>query len=159
MSSVFFGCTALVSLQYPEGVISIGQTPCSKCTSLQSISFPTTLRSFGGGFSGLTNCHLIDMSMTKITQIPTYFITGTCTGIQEIKFPSTVTQMSHNPGFNYCANLTKLTFLSPSPFSIPSSTIIPSQVTNIYVPAASVDAYKTATNWSTYASIISAIPT
>jgi hypothetical protein len=99
------------------------------------------------------------MSMTKITTIPTYFITMTSTGIQEIKFPSTVTTMKHTPGFNYCANLTKLTFLSPTPFSLPSSTVIPSRVTNIYVPAASVDAYKTATNWSAYASKISAVPT
>ena len=32
-------------------------------------------------------------------------------------------------------------------------------ISAIYVPAESVDAYKSATNWSTYASIIQAIPT
>jgi|LSQX01.2.fsa_nt_gb hypothetical protein len=80
-----------------------------------------------------------------------------CSGINSITIPSSVTNIE-TQAFNFCSNLQNVTVYAETPPVIGTS-IFNGTHSNlkIYVPSGSVDAYKLATNWSTYASRIFAI--
>lgn len=90
------------------------------------------------------------------------------TNLVEIIFGPALTAISFTRGTlgnfsaNYPSHITTLRFKSTTPPSLSSSSAFDSSshpnLVHIYVPAASVSAYQTATNWSQYASIISADP-
>lgn len=78
-----------------------------------------------------------------------------CTSLKEIVFPSTVTRIESN-SFSECTKVNKVTCKAETP---PSAYGISDWASNceVYVPAASVDAYKAANKWSRYANTIYAI--
>ena len=85
--------------------------------------------------------------------------------VETIVIPSTVTNIG-NYAFAWCKILTSITFLNETPATLGRSYEYgqfkpywenPPQLT-IYVPAGSVNAYKTAAGWSEYADLIQAIP-
>jgi hypothetical protein len=59
--------------------------------------------------------------------------------------------------FNACSNLATITVKATTPPSLGSNAIRSSYVTTIYVPSSSVNAYKSASGWSSLASKIQAI--
>ena len=79
--------------------------------------------------------------------------------ITTLTIPSTIKKIA-NYSFSNCNSLTSITVEATTPPTLGGTNAFYN--TNdcpIYVPAESVDAYKAATNWSTYASRIQAIPT
>jgi hypothetical protein len=60
----------------------------------------------------------------------------------------------------YAGTLDAITVLATTPPTLYTTTFYNNRKpgAKLYVPSASVNAYKTATNWSAYASIIEAIP-
>lgn len=79
------------------------------------------------------------------------------TKLVEVVIPEKVTKMGTRC-FAFCGKLTSITMLPTTPPTIDNTTFQSSDVlTHIYVPAESLTAYKTAANWSSYASKISAI--
>ncbi len=103
------------------------------CTSLNSITLPDSLT--GIEFQAFIFC----ASLTSIT------------------LPEGLTSIGDN-AFYYCTSLSLVTSLPTIPPSLGGG-VFNSTHANlaIKVPAQSVNAYKTATNWNSYASIISAI--
>ena len=82
-----------------------------------------------------------------------------CTSIVSVSIPNSVTNIGSN-AFNACSGLQSITSLATTPPYLGYDAFY--DITNncpIYVPSESVEAYKTANNWSTYASRIQAIPT
>ena len=80
-----------------------------------------------------------------------------CTSLASISFSSKITFI--DKAFQNCNKLSSITILPETPPALVSnafSSIASNAV--IYVPSGSVDAYKTAANWSTYADIIQPIP-
>ena len=78
--------------------------------------------------------------------------------LRSVTIGNSVTSIGDS-AFWYCMALTSVTIEATTPPTLGGSTVF--EETNncpIYVPAESVDAYKTATNWSSYASRIQAIP-
>lgn len=103
------------------------------CTNLTSIEIPSSVTSIGdGAFYG-------------------------CSALTSIEIPSSVTSIKRS-AFHGCTNLTTVTILATTPPTIQSTTF-DDIVQTFYVPAESVEAYKTATNWANYADKIFAIPT
>lgn len=80
-----------------------------------------------------------------------------CDAMTSINIPSTVTQIGHYV-FENCTALTSIICLATTPPRIETSTFlnVPSDCA-IYVPSASVNAYKAAANWSSRANYIQAI--
>ena len=132
--STFYGCEGLTSINIPNSVKTIGNSVFYYCESLTSISIPNSVTSIG------------------------YNTFGYCRALTNIVIPGSVTSIGYNT-FSDCSGLTSITILATTPPSLGSSAFDYTNNCPIYVPAESVDAYKTATNWKTYASRIQAIPT
>lgn len=78
--------------------------------------------------------------------------------ITSVTIPSGVTSMG-NAVFRNCVSLASVTVLATTPPTLGVNAFYGNASgRKIYVPAESVDAYKTATNWSSYAADIEAIP-
>lgn len=79
-------------------------------------------------------------------------------GIEEVTLPSTITEISDN-AFNFASGIKTFKILATTPPIIDTQTFYQTLIDYFYVPAESVEAYKTATNWANYADKIFAIPT
>lgn len=91
---------------------------------------------------------------TCATAIDTNAFNGT--SITAITIPSGITSIGNN-AFGY-SDLTNITFESSTPPTIGTLIFSHSNITHIYVPSGSVDAYKAVENLSTYADKIQAAP-
>ena len=146
------GCEKTV---IPEDVTIIGSFAFQGQKYLTSINIPdsvTILEECAFYGTGLTS-----VSMNTVSKI-SGFAFGSCTDLKTVSLPSTVTQIE-NQAFAGCNNLVSVTIEAKTPPTLGDmlfGIIVPTGLT-IYVPEASVDAYKAA--WTSYADIIKAIPT
>ena len=152
-TSAFSNCYSITSLTIPSGVTSISNNAFYFCYYLTSITIPSGVTSIGN--YAFYYCY----SLTSLT-IPSSVTTiGTnvfynCRALTSLTIPSGVTSIG-DKAFYYCYAIEEYHFLRATPPTLGTSAfngIV--EGTKIYVPAASVDDYKTATNWSTYASYI-----
>lgn len=132
--SVFKHCSNLSSIEIPNSVTSIGNEAFYFCSSLSSIVIPNSVTSIGNNAFRY------------------------CSSISSIEIPDSVTSIGIE-AFRYCSRLSSITVNAATPPTLGRNVFNNTNDCPIYVPSASVDAYKSATNWSTYASRIQAIPT
>lgn len=154
--SAFRDCESLLSVSIPESVTNIGDFAFGGCDRLSEINLPS-------GLTGISNFLFVSCSRLANIKIPNGVTTigeqafSGCTTLNRLVFPSGVTAIGRNAFAN--AGFTEVTFKSTTPPTIDKYTIKNFQTyTVIYVPAESVEAYKTADNWSDKASQIQAIP-
>ena len=154
---VFYNCTSLTSVTIPNSVTSIGELAFSQCTSLTSVTIPNSVTSIGAG--AFKRCSSLE-SVTipnSVTSINSNVFDG-CTSLTSVTIPDSVRSIG-NYAFNDCSSLTNITVNAVSPPTLGGSFVF--RNTNncpIYVPSASVSAYKAASGWSAYESRIQAIP-
>lgn len=161
----FWNCYNLPSIIIPNSVTSIGNVAFELCTSLTSVTFEqgsqlTTI--VAGAFdicSGLTSIAIPD-SVTSIGNAAF----EACRSLTSVTIGSGVTSIGHDAFFG-CVSLTSITITAVVPPTLGDrsgcSNCAPFDETNdcpIYVPAASLNAYKTAEIWSRWESRIQAIP-
>lgn len=66
-----FAGSAIQNIVIPEGVTSLGDYAFYGCDNLVSVSLPSTLKSIGkGAFGNCTELRTLNLSATKITEIP-----------------------------------------------------------------------------------------
>lgn len=145
-------------------------------SKLTSISLPNVTTVGDRAFMSCTGCTSINLPALETTRT---FIFNGMTSLEEVVLPS-VTNMSHNcfvscskikkvdfhkityfgfSIFSGCTNFETLIVRTPSVAQMGSSNLLTNTkiaggTGYIYVPDNLVDSYKTATNWSTYASQI-----
>ena len=133
--STFRNNKNLVSCIIPNAVITLLENNLFQgCGSLESFDIPETVTSIGGAcFNG-------------------------CSTLKHLVIPERVTRIRY-AAFGGCLSMEYFILLSVTPPALENQDAF-SNTNNcpIYVPATSVSAYKTATNWSNYASRIQAIP-
>ena len=105
-----------------------------------------------GEFSHLLGIEIGD----AITSIGRYAFPY-CTGLTSCTIGSGVTSIGDS-AFQICTSLTSITVNATTPPTLGSVAFDNTNDCPIYVPSASVNTYKTASGWSTYASRIQAIP-
>ena len=155
-SSAFEG-SSLTSVTIPNSVTSIGGKAFYDCTSLTSVAIPNSVTSIGAG--AFKRCSSLE-SVTipnSVTSINSNVFDG-CTSLTSVTIPDSVRSIG-NYAFNDCSSLTNITVNAVSPPTLGGSFVF--RNTNncpIYVPSASVSAYKAASGWSAYESRIQAIP-
>lgn len=131
----FYGLKNMTSCRLPNNIDKIPSRCFYDCFSLTSITIP--------------------YSVTEISYDAFYY----CSSLENISIPSNVTSIGHRALRN-CSGLISITVEATTPPTLGADKVFDG--TNdcpIYVPTESVDAYKSATNWSEYASRIQAIPT
>ena len=153
--NAFEYCSGLTNVTIGSGITSIGQMAFYDCYSLTSINIPSGVTSIGDysflGCSGLTSID-IPNSVTSIGGYAFY----KCSGITAVTIGSGVTSIGEY-AFYECNGLTSITCLATTPPTLGSTVLGGTNNCPIYVPSDSVDAYKNASGWSTYASRIQAI--
>lgn len=147
----FYGCHSLTNVSFSNTIKTIGESAFQGCTSLASIDIPGNVETLeSSAFSGCTKLSNVTLhnGLTKID----YSCFQSCP-IDSITIPETVTYL----GSGISSKFKYVTMLSKIPPQIQASTFYKNNINTIYVPAESVDTYKTTTNWTNYASKIQPI--
>ena len=180
-NSVFSGCKSLTSITIPDSVTSIEWAAFANCTSLTSITVPDSVTSIGNSvFSGCKSLTSITIP-DSVTSIENYAFDN-CTSLTSITIPNSVTSIGA-AAFQSCKSLTSITipdsiteigayafsgctsltsvYCKPTTPPIAAITSYYWDTFNknasgrkIYVPRNSVNAYKYAMFWNSYASDI-----
>lgn len=153
--SAFSPCISLVKATF-QNVTSSAPNTFSGCKVLEEATFPmlTTV-----GTRMFENCvRLKRVSIDSATAIGNYAFSG-CYELQKVDCPKVV--KLNTQSFDNCKILDTVILRSETVATFGTNsfrnTPIASGTGYIYVPAALVDSYKTATGWSTYANQIRAI--
>lgn len=126
----FHGCSSIVRAEIPYGVTEIHNYAFQQCSNLAEISFPNGLTRIGN----------------RAFQV--------CKKLEAVDIPSTVTSIE-GAAFQSCSKLKIVKVRAEIPPTISSDTFSQLASTRkFFVNAGSVDAYKTATNWSAQADYI-----
>ena len=130
----------------------------SKCPAIISVIIPNSVTNIEyGAFAGCRGLTSITIG-NSVTSIGNYAFQY-CSGLTSVTIPSAVTSIGVS-AFTDCTSLTNVTVEATTPPTLGSYTFDNNASgRKIYVPTESVDTYKAATNWSTYAADIQATPT
>ncbi|MBR5678842.1 MAG: leucine-rich repeat protein, partial [Paludibacteraceae bacterium] len=144
--------TGINSLVIPESVNYIGVKAFSGCSNLVSINLPENITTINGElfrWCEKLNAVVIPKSVTTIDS----FAFSKCSSLTTLVIPANVASLGYE-SFSYCSSLQSLVFESAVP-PTGGQAMMKNTTCPIYVPAASVDAYKTADDyWSGYANQI-----
>ena len=184
--SAFYGCYSLTGVNIPDGVTSIGGGAFFDCRSLTNVFIPESvmfigvvpfgwcfsLSSFEGKYASTDGLYLIDQGTMlaaaiggiegdlvlpeSVTSIGPFAL-SLCTNLVNITIPDSVTEIGVSAFFG-CSSLVTITVLAHNPPYIDDRVFDETNNAPIYVPAQSLNAYKTAEYWSDYADRIQAVP-
>ena len=149
----FEGCSSLTSVTIPNSVTIIGNSAFCECDSLTSITIPNSVTSIGNSAffycSSLTSVTIHD----GVTSIG-YAAFADCSSLTSITIPNSVTSIGED-AFSDCSSLTSV-YCKPTTPPAGGYEMFYRNASGrkIYVPRASVNAYKSRSNWSDYASDI-----
>ena len=147
----FYGCISLTSVSFPNAT-SIGSQAFYMCKEITGAFFPnaTTI-----GRYAFRDCRFVEVSFPNVTSIIEYSF-NYCEELLTVSFPKVTTV--GNSAFYGCSKLTTMYIGTETDTvcTLENANAIPSRVTDIYVPSALVEQYKTATNWSNFADKIKA---
>ena len=143
-----------------NNITSIGDRAFYGCYSLELTSLPESLTYIGGyAFHGCQNLKITSIP-AGVTSLPSYCFRA-CNSLNELTILGDITSISSR-AFETDANLEKV--ILPNVTSVPTLgsnvfnlTPISKGTGYIYVPDSLVDSFKSASNWSTYASQIKGI--
>ncbi len=125
----FRGCTELTRVKIPNSVTTLGYGAFVDCANLTNINIPSTITTIGRG---------------------TF---ADCSALTMITIPNSITEIGYG-AFSYCTSLTEITCLALTPPILNGPTF---QDVNrdipLYVPEASIEAYKTAAYWKYFTNI------
>lgn len=184
-SNAFTGCSSLVSISIPDSVTNIGTYAFSNCRCLAFVSIPNSVTSINNNaFNSCINLVFVSIpnSVTSINNsvfsgchslasinIPDSIINigsytfSNCYNLAFINIPDGVTNIGGN-AFSSCYGVFAYHFASMTPPTLSSTTVFNNMPSDciFYVPYSEdhsiLEAYKTATNWSTYADKIQEEP-
>lgn len=153
-----FNYSGLKSINIPNSVTSIGDAAFSYCDNLTNVSIPNTITNIpDSAFYCCTSLKVIDIPNSVTTIGQSAF--SNCSSLKNLIIPEGVTSAGQYT-FDYCSNLTTLTVKAITPPTFGTSEFFSCDtLAAIYVPAESVEAYKTASGWSSRAYLIQPIPT
>jgi len=151
-NQMFYLNTSIEVLGIGINVVRVSQRTCRGCTNLRKVILNDKVEQlYGDPFRDCT-------SLEEISDIPDtcYEIGGDCfngcTSLRNLNIGNGITQIQYS-AFRNCTSMESLYIKT----SIPPTLGVDAFTNNpckIYVPHSSVDAYKSATNWSQYANRI-----
>ena len=154
-NSLFYYCQNLTSINIPNSVTIIGSSAFDGCSGLTSVTIGNSVTSID--YQAFRNCTSL-LSVTipdSVTSIGNYAFNG-CRSLTSLTIGSGVTTIGSSV-FRYCSDLTGVTVNATTPPTLGNYAFDSTNNCPIYVPCSSVNAYKSASGWSTYADRIQAI--
>ena len=154
--NAFNNCYRLASVTIPDGVTSIGSNAFSHCYSLTNITIPDGVTSIGS--SAFNNC--LSLANITISDGVTSISSGAfsyCYRLASVTIPDGVTSIGSS-AFNGCYGVAEYHVARTTPPTLDNTNAFTGIAADciIYVPYSAdhsiLEAYKTAANWSTYAS-------
>lgn len=157
-SYFFYYCHGLSSIKLHNNITSMSTYTLYNCHVLKEITLPSSLGTIGNYmFQNCFGLRTINIT-SNITSIGTSSFQY-CESLTKLTFPSTLTSIAAQ-AFSACRSMEEYHFQSTAPPTLANTnafTGIPSYC-KIYVPYSAdhsvLNAYKTASNWSTYADYI-----
>lgn len=151
----FFQCDGITSVTIPNTVSELGGRVFEDCDNLRNVSLPNSITdipdSIFNDCSSLTNI-IIPNSVTRIGSSAFYYC-----NLSSINIPSGVTFIG-DEAFARNSGMTSVTVNAITPPTLGSKAFDYTNNCPIYVPCESVEAYKAASDWRSYASRIHGIP-
>lgn len=154
-TDVFNACYGLSSITFPDGITIIDQSEFNNCYSLLGVTIPNSVTSIGiGAFQSCRALVSITLpnGVTSINNTSFY----SCNSLPSIIIPDSVTNIGSST-FSSCDSVAEFHLAPTSPPALASTSSFSSIPADciIYVPYSAdhsiINAYKTASNWSTYA--------
>ena len=139
---------------------NFGKNICNRCIKLTNVTFENCNNIKNIKYQAFNNCSsLTNITIPNtVTTIDTYAFYG-CNNLINLTIPENVTTIGgYGLYIGTRTNKTTIIFKPITPPSIQTSTFNNSALNKIYVPSASLEAYKTATNWVAFADYIEADP-
>lgn len=147
MPYAFAKCIGLQSITLPEGLADIGAYAFENCSALTAINIPASVKVIGNG--AFMNCSALEVvTLNEGLRTISDFVFAFCARIVNITIPESVQQIGNNI-FNDCMSLEIMIMKAAVPPSISPEGLYRSTV-KVYVPDASLQAYKSAQNWRRY---------
>ena len=150
----FSGCSkAFTSLELKNGVI-VGDYAFARCGTLTSATIDTN--SIGSGvFEECTALNSINIGSS--TTIISDNMFSNCYSLRSVTIPDSVTSIGYY-AFGYCKDISSITINAVTPPTLREGAFYGIYNYIIYVPSGSLEAYKSASEWSGYADRIQPIP-
>ena len=178
----FLACSSLTSITIPSSVTSIDMEAFGRCYALAEVyNYSPSITVKLGETSSSNNGYLgqyakvvynaSDLTgvkpeprITVVDNVQYYDYGDDFIALAPAVARRTLTEVTldnrtteiNQYAFSGCSSLTRITINATTPPTL-GYNVFSSNVTNIYVPAESVDPYKSASGWSSYTNIISAI--
>ena len=112
--SAFRGCSSLTSISIPSSVTEIGYNAFDGCSSLTSISIPSSVTEIGDdAFASCSSLTSISIP-SSVTEIGDYAFLG-CSSLTSISIPSSVTEIG-GCAFRGCSSLTSISVSKDNKF-------------------------------------------
>ena len=147
-----FSRTGLTSVTIPNSVTSIGKYAFSH-TGLTSVTIPNSVTSIEyGAFSGCVRLQSVTLP-NRLTTIETS-VFQRCSSLTSVTIPASVTSIGMF-AFSYLPTSASVTCLALSPPQyVNSFTDMPWTSVSLYVPQASIAAYRAADGWKDFGNIL-----
>ena len=155
-ADTFNGCTGITSLTIPDQVQTIGSYAFMGCTGITTLTLPSKLETIGSGaFQGTRLKNIIIPQGVTIINSNAFF---GCQYLESIVIPSTIQSIGSQAFYN-CIKLKIVIVENGNVMSLTalnSTAVFGGCNTSlcIIVPKDAYQAYKSASNWSSYASKI-----
>lgn len=142
-----FGYTNLESIMLPDNILEIGESAFETLLSLRNFTIPANVTKLGvKAFNTCQNLEAITIP-ESVKEIGSHAFYDCCS-LVEITIPENVTSIGEY-AFGHCTSLSKVYCEALTPPTLNANSFqLCSVLQTIYVPASSVDAYKSATGWS-----------
>lgn len=146
----FNRCAALVSVNLSNKITSLGIETFLRCSSITSVGDLSNVTSLGN--YALAYCHKLEsVDLSSVTSVGDYALRQDY-ALTTLEFGN-LTSLGEG-ALSFCTGLVSVVIRATTPPTLGTNAFQETNNCLIYVPDASVDAYKTATNWSSLASRI-----
>ena len=151
-ADAFRNCYSLTSLSIPESVTSIGGDAFRECYSLPSVAIPTSAIHATNASNLFNKCYSLSSAVIPAEETSISSDFTNCRSLTALLIPENVTTIG-GYSFSGCYSLKTLTFKPTTPPTAGTSAFdgLPSDLV-VYVPAGTLSAYQSASNYSIIAS-------
>lgn len=146
----FYRCSGLAKLVIPNSVISVGQSIVYRCSALKSVTLGDGLTAVGESMFYYAN-GLESVDVPEGYTSLGYEAFASCSALKIATLPSTLTAIDAE-AFSGCSSLNALTVKVQEPIAITADVFedVDMAACTLYVPQASVEAYKADAQWGKF---------